>query len=167
VIDELVNDAFTPWGMGTARTTADLLEIYEALTGRPLDRRKRRWERGEEGWRERRDAMRRVLFDALEAGWLVCEAVAPIFASVPFVAEDDLEPGPEPVVQEVETSDWIAVVLRDDEGRPVANARCIITPAGSLPVEAVTSDDGRVLLRGLARGPCTIEFPDFDRSALT
>jgi hypothetical protein len=107
-----VTDAFAPWGMGSDRTTASLVDIYEALTRRPLAGGKRRFDRGEPGWRERIETVRSALFDAVAAGWLVCEPVARV-VPIGVPPADDSVPVPAIAEPEVPELDWIEVLLVD------------------------------------------------------
>lgn len=57
---------------------------------------------------------------------------------------------------------WIEIVLVDDEGSPVANARYRLElPDGSAKLGALNRN-GHAFINGIDPGTCKVTFPDFD-----
>lgn len=98
------------------------------------------------------DWTRPPTFHAVETAPLVA---APDLA--PFELGRDVEP----------TSHWVEIVVRDEEGRLVPNARCVVIAADGSRIESMTGANGRMRLDDIAPGACRIEFPGLDGSAVS
>ncbi len=147
-----------------ARAPATLLEIHAALTGRAFSRADRTPVSGSawQMWERISEALER----ATSSGRLRIELGAERHAMLAVDDVPDTVREPEPplpsVLAPAKVSDWVGVVARDSDGRPLANVRCRITAPGRPPLDATTDADGRMLLSGIEIGSCTIEFPEVD-----
>jgi hypothetical protein len=163
-IANLVYFAFAV-GIAESETAAALLDIYMELTGRSPSHL---------GWwsegltLDTAERVGRELEWAAECGRLRAEAgwdwTKPTYVEhMPDAITAPETPDPEPPslgASTLEVLDWIEIILRDDQGQPVADARCILTFADSSVLESLTGTDGRVRADAIAPGLCSVEFPD-------
>lgn len=144
-----------------------LLAIHDELTRESLSRMD--WFRLDLGSARRMSArVSEALEWATYSGRLRIERAPVLHAALSFddAAPDTvrtLEEPPPRSAPATKPQDWVGVVVQDEDRRPLANVRCRITAPGRLPLDAATDDNGRVLLRGIEIGSCTIELPDIDR----
>lgn len=78
---------------------------------------------------------------------------------LPASAPDELPPAP----IEEEATDWIEIVVRDDEGRPYDGPYRIHLPDGSIFDGKLSN--GRVRHSGIKPGTCKVTFPELDAAA--
>ncbi|WP_394835368.1 carboxypeptidase-like regulatory domain-containing protein [Pendulispora rubella] len=155
----LIPQAFSDWGARDDETAADLLAIYDALTGsrlceelpRPTQDRRRRL-------RHFAPELSRVLYGALEAGVLRFERHE---VAWPFPEKEekpeDRRPG-----KGGDEADWVEIVAVDAEGQPVSGVRYRVTLSNGAVREGMVNENGKVRLTDVPPGSCEIEFPELD-----
>lgn len=163
VIDRLVAFSLNDCRGRHDRAGAILLAIHDRLTGGSLAR-------GGDHFvdlgaaRRTADRVSETLGRAAYFGHLRVERAEPLHAG--FVVDDapdterELEGAPGSTPAPV--TDWVGVLVRDEDGFPIPSVRCRITTPGRAPVEATTDSSGRVLLRSVEVGSCVIELPEID-----
>jgi hypothetical protein len=168
-VESLVYFAVHHEYVSDTRTAATLLEIYDELTGMDVSTRVARFmDLDLRTLLLTKDELRDTLGRAVWSGHLRIELLRNWMTPTAH-----FEPAPEttrtldapefgPPSAPFEDLDWVGVFLRDDEGLPVANVRCVVTPAGGAPVAVYSGADGRVRVDGIASGICTIELPELD-----
>ena len=55
---------------------------------------------------------------------------------------------------------WVEIRLVDENGEPLAGARCRIHPPNGPPIDKVLDDEGLAYVEGIDPGQCRIELPD-------
>ncbi len=78
-------------------------------------------------------------------------------------AAEDIPLEPHVVLQVYD--DWMVVRLRDENGRPVGNARVAVTMASGESQDFVLDGDGSLRIEGIEPSGCSITFTDYDGSS--
>jgi hypothetical protein len=159
----LMNLAFDPMGALDDELAAVLLSMYDALSGQSLAPALPRPSCDP----DRLLApviplLRETLEAAAQSGLLQFEEVVPADWNLPKAEDKPVaqDQAPQPIVDEVTT--WIDIELKDDEGKPVKNARySILLPNGTTRTGRL-DDNGKAREDGLDPGTCTVSFPDFE-----
>jgi hypothetical protein len=164
-VRELVSSSFHDV-RGAVDACPKLLEIHEELTGEALSfTDSYRYDLG--SLRRASERVSETLEWAAACGRLRIERAPGLHAALALDDAPDtlreLEAPPPSLASTPEApADWVAVVVRDERGEPLANVRCRITTPGRPPLDAATDGNGRVLLRGIETGSCAIQLPDID-----
>jgi hypothetical protein len=159
----LMNLAFDPMGALDDELAAVLLSVYDALSGQSLAPALPRASCDP----DRLLApviplLRETLEAAAQAGAIRFEEVVEADWNLPK-AEDkpaSQDQAPQPIVDEVTT--WIDIELKDDEGKPIKNARYVILVPNGTTREGRLDDNGKAREDGLDPGTCTVTLPDFE-----
>lgn len=151
VPDVFVTSALDGWLTTSAART--LYAMYEALGGGPA--------LGLSGLERARHEQRlkRRLADAFTHGELVAlEVERPVLTPPPW---PEL-PVPKPDEAPVKEPTWLAVELRDEEGKPVPYARYVVTLPDGSTREGTLNKNGHARVDGVNPGQCQVAFPDLD-----
>ncbi len=151
VPDVFVTSALERWLATPAAST--LYSIYEALGGsRPV---------GLSGLERRRyeQLLKQRLLDAFTHGLLVAvEVERPVLVPpqwpTPPVPRPDEKPPSEP--------EWLALELKDEEGKPVPHARYVVTMADGTTREGTLNKNGYARVEGVLPGQGQVSFPELD-----
>ncbi|WP_394845905.1 hypothetical protein LZC95_00395 [Pendulispora brunnea] len=156
----LIPQAFSDWGARDDETAADLLAIYDALTGSHLHEALPR-PTADHRRRLRRFApeLSRVLYAALEAGLLRFERHE---VPWPFPEIEEKPEDRRPQDGGGEKGDWVEIVAVDEEGVPVSGVRYRVTLSNGAVREGMVNEKGKVRLTDVPPGSCEIEFPELD-----
>jgi hypothetical protein len=68
--------------------------------------------------------------------------------------------------QEVEPSDWVEIVCRDEEGEPYVGPYQLELPDGRV-VSGQLNMGGRVRLDGITAGSCKVTFPELEKLSVS
>jgi hypothetical protein len=151
VPDVFVTSALDRWLTGsTART---LYAMFEALGGgAPLGLSGLERGRYEQRLKER-------LSDAFARGELVAlEVERPVLVPRPWP-----EP-PRPSAEEATAEEvtWLAIELKDEQGKPVPHARYVVTLPDGGTREGTLNKNGYARVDGVNPGQCQVSFPELD-----
>ena len=73
---------------------------------------------------------------------------------------------PAPAPPATDRSQWIHVKIADQDGKPVAGVRYVITAPDNTPHNGVTDGAGLAKLRDLPPGLCRVHFPDLEEKSV-
>lgn len=151
VPDVFVTSALDRWLATSAAHT--LYAMYESLGGsRPL---------GLSGLERRRyeQRLKQRLTDAFSHGELVAvEVERPVL--VPMQWPEPPASKPDEVPPEEQT--WLAIELKDEEGKPVPSARYVVTLPDGSTREGTLNKNGYARVDGVNPGQCQVTFPELD-----
>lgn len=103
--------------------------------------------------------LKRRLAEAFTHGELVAlEVERPVLVPPPWAEP----PRPKPVEAPVAEPTWLAVELKDEEGRPVPHARYVVTLPDGSTREGTLNKNGYARVDGVNPGQCKVSFPELD-----
>ncbi|WP_426756551.1 carboxypeptidase regulatory-like domain-containing protein [Myxococcus sp. Y35] len=151
VPDVFVTSSLKRWLATPAAHT--LYAMYEALGGtRPLGLSGLERSRYEQRLQQR-------LTEAFTQGELVALAVErPVLLPAPWPEP----PPPQTEEAPVEEQTWLAIELKDEEGKPVPHARYRVTLPDGSTREGTLNKNGYARVDGVNPGQCEVTFPELD-----
>jgi hypothetical protein len=151
VPDVFVTSSLDGWLSTSAART--LYAMYEALGGTsPLG-----LSGLERGRYEQR--LKQRLAEAFTRGELVAlELERPVLTPRPWPEPPPARPEPAPV----EEVTWLAIELKDEEGKPVPHARYLVTLPDGSTREGTLNKNGYARVDGVNPGQCQVTFPELD-----
>ncbi len=143
-------------GWLTSSAARTLYAMYEALGGGSS--------LGMSGLERHRyeQRLKHRLTDAFLRGELVAlEVERPVLAPPPWPEPVWLRPREAPVPEPT----WLAVELKDAEGRPVPHARYRVTLPDGSTREGLLNKNGYARVDGVTPGKCHVSFPELDEQS--
>jgi hypothetical protein len=67
-------------------------------------------------------------------------------------------------VQECQKKTWVAIELKDTDGKPVAGESYRLELPDGRVIEGTLDENGQAGVKGIDPGPCRVCFPDLDAS---
>ncbi|QSQ28420.1 carboxypeptidase regulatory-like domain-containing protein [Pyxidicoccus parkwayensis] len=137
----------------TTSAARTLYAMYEALGGGSslgLSRMER-------GRYEQR--LKQRLTEAFTHGELVAlEVERPVLVPPPWTDVVILRPAEAPIPEPT----WLAIELKDSEGKPVPHARYVVTLPDGSSREGTLNKNGHARVDGVNPGKCHVSFPELD-----
>ncbi|MFP2926080.1 carboxypeptidase regulatory-like domain-containing protein [Pyxidicoccus sp. 3LG] len=152
VPDVFVTSSLDHW-LTTPVVARTLYAMYQALGGAPA----LGLSGPERGRYEQR--LKQRLTDAFTHGELVAlEVRRPTLVAPPW--PDTLIPLPSE--KPIEEPTWLAIALKDEDGKPVPHTRYVVTLPDGSTREGVLDKNGYARVDGVNPGKCQVAFPDVD-----